>query len=77
MGILKDAPAATGLEQSTIDEIRRSMPTSPFKKVIAYDLEYALQSRMANAPDTIEKIWKEEGIREGLRIALGILEKKK
>ena len=77
MEIFKTATEATKLDAMQIAEIRRVMPTSPLKLIIEYDIEVALQSRALNIPKTPEDFHFERGIREGLSIAKGLLQKTK
>lgn len=76
MSIIKSATEATGLDETQIREIRRVIPDSPMKKVFAYDIEHATYMRQMNMPKTVEDFHYERGVREGLSIAKGLLERK-
>ena len=65
------------MPQTQIDEIRRVMPTSPLKLLAEYDMEHEIYIRQINdTPKTLEELHFQRGIREGLNIAKGILNRK-
>jgi len=76
VSIIKSASEATGIDETNIREIRRVFPDSPARKLASYDLEYALAMRDNNTSKTVEEFHYERGVREGIRIAKGILERK-
>lgn len=77
MTIIKSITEATGLQELQIAEVRKAMPTSPLKLVIEYDIEKQIHERANNIPKTQSDFDYERGIREGLSIAKGLLNKTK
>ena len=65
------------MPQSQIDEIRRVMPGSPFKLLIEYDIQLEiLRRQLTEEPKSSEDFHYFRGIREGLNIASGLLNRK-
>ncbi len=52
------------------------MPNSPLKRLMEYDLELTIHNRRLNDPTEEKDIHFERGVREGLAIAKGLLNKK-
>lgn len=68
---------ATGISEQEAVEIWKKMPESPFRKLIQFEIEKrkALESDKC-AMATPDTIFKQQGIVEGLGIALGIMARK-
>ncbi len=74
MSIIKTIEQATGMTATQIAEVRRALPISPLKRYVEYELEKTQYDRViASKPKTEAEVNFENGVREGLDIAKGIL----
>lgn len=74
MSFFKSIHEALGVTPQEVASIRAAMPQSAIKKYLEYEIERAIYERSVNeSPTTVEGLNKEMGIREGMRIAVGIL----
>ena len=77
LNIFKTAEDYLGCPKSQIDEIWRAMPGSPYKRLLEYEIDKAIMMRrLQKDPTTPEELQFEKGVREGLAIARGILNRK-
>lgn len=68
MNLVRSLHEATGLSPADETDIRSKMPTSPFRKLVEYDLEKRKLEAQADATTDFKK-----GVVEGLVVAVGIL----
>lgn len=64
------------MDQLQIDSVRRAASQNPLRKLLVYDLDYAIAMRgITEIPKTFEEFHFERGIREGMKISQGIIQK--
>jgi hypothetical protein len=68
VNLVKSLYEATGISPADEADIRSKMPVSPFRKLAEYDLSKKLFEAQGEATTELNK-----GIVEGLKIAIGIL----
>lgn len=74
MSFFKTIEEAIGATPDEIKRIRVALPTSPIKRLLEYDIEMEIFNRtQGDAAKTLEDLHYQRGIREGLKIAKGIL----
>lgn len=78
MQLIKSRSEATGMAEHEVAEMWHHMPASPFRRVVEYELEARrLAERDKLETDlTSDQYHKQKGILEGIRIAIGILNRK-
>lgn len=72
MDIIKTRAEATGISDAEASDVYRLMPASPFRRVIEYDLCRRRELERQSPVRTD----KQEGIIEGLTVAIGLLNQK-
>ncbi len=76
-GFFKTIHEALGLTPDEVKRIEAALPDSPLKRYVEYEIEKTqFNLTMGNAAKTIEDLNFERGVREGLTIAKGILNRR-
>jgi len=77
--LTKTLTEATSISESEAADLWHHMPKSPFRTLIEYELEKRIAeetARLGSSDFSFEEYKKHQGLIEGLRVAVGILNRK-
>lgn len=77
-GFFKTINEALGMTPDEIRRVEEALPDSPLKRYAEYHIEKtAFDRAMSNQAKTVEDLNFERGVQEGLKIATGILNRRR